>query len=76
METARIFENGRSQAVRLPKKYRFDGDEVFIQRLGDAVLLTPKADARQTFMSGLNGFTDDFMASGRDAEIPTVRDSL
>ena len=45
METARIFENGRSQAVRLPKKYRFDGDEVFVQRLGDAVLLTPKADA-------------------------------
>ena len=76
METARIFENGRSQAVRLPKKYRFDGDEVFVQRLGDAVLLTPKADAWQTFMSGLNGFTDDFMASGRDAEIPTVRDSL
>ena len=50
METARIFENGRSQAVRLPKKYRFDGDEVFVQRLGDAVLLTPKADAWQTFM--------------------------
>ena len=76
METARIFENGRSQAVRLPKKYRFDGDEVFIQRLGDAVLLTPKADAWQTFLSGLNSFTDDFMASGREAEIPTARDSL
>lgn len=76
METARIFENGRSQAVRLPKKYRFDGDEVFIQRLGDAVLLTPKADAWQTFLSGLNSFTEDFMASGRDAEIQTVRDSL
>ena len=76
METARIFENGRSQAVRLPKKYRFDGDEVFVQRLGDAVLLTPKADAWQTFMNGLNNFTDDFMSNGREAEIPTVRDSL
>lgn len=76
METARIFENGRSQAVRLPKKYRFDGDEVFVQRLGDAVLLTPKADAWQTFLSGLNSFTDDFMTSGRDAEIPAERDSL
>ena len=76
METARIFENGRSQAVRLPKKYRFDDDEVFVQRLGDAVLLTPKADAWQTFMSGLNSFTEDFMTDGREPEIPTVRDSL
>ena len=76
METARIFENGRSQAVRLPKKYRFDGDEVFVQRLGDAVLLTPKADAWQIFMSGLNSFTEDFMTDGREPEIPTVRDSL
>ena len=76
METAKIFENGRSQAVRLPKKYRFEGDEVFIQRLGDAVLLTPKADAWQTFMNGLNNFTDDFMSDGREAEIPTARDSL
>ena len=76
METARIFENGRSQAVRLPKKFRFDGDEVFVQRLGDAVLLTPKADAWQTFMSGLNSFTKDFMADGRETEFPTARESL
>ena len=76
METARIFENGRSQAVRLPKKYRFDGDEVFVQRLGDAVLLTPKADAWQTFMSVLKSFTEDFMTDGREPEIPTARESL
>ena len=35
MDTAKIFENGRSQAVRLPQKYRFNADEVVIQRLGD-----------------------------------------
>ena len=76
METARIFENGRSHSEIARKKYRFDGDEVFVQRLGDAVLLTPKADAWQTFMSGLNSFTEDFMTDGREPEIPTVRDSL
>ena len=60
----------------LSSAYRFDGDEVFVQRLGDAVLLTPKADAWQTFMSGLNSFTEDFMADGREPEIPTARESL
>ena len=41
METAKIFENGRSQAVRLPKKFRFNTDEVIVQQLGDAVILVP-----------------------------------
>ena len=42
MELAKVFENGRSQAVRLPKKFRFDTDEVIVQQLGGAVLLVPK----------------------------------
>ena len=42
MELAKLFENGRSQAVRLPKKYRFSGDEVIIQKLGEAIMLIPK----------------------------------
>lgn len=49
METAKLFENGRSQAVRLPKKFRFSGDEVFVQRLGSVVMLTPKEEAWNTF---------------------------
>ena len=61
METAKIFENGRSQAVRLPKRFRFDGEEVLVQKLGRAVLLIPKDAAWETFRSGLDGFTDDFM---------------
>ena len=59
METAKIFENGRSQAVRLPKKFRFNTDEVIVQQLGDAVILVPKESMWQTFMDGLNSFTDD-----------------
>ena len=76
METAKIFENGGSQAVRLPKKYRFDGSEVLIQRLGRAIMLIPKETAWQTFLDGLNGFTDDFLSSGRESELPSERDTL
>ncbi|MCI9536422.1 MAG: hypothetical protein HFG53_16765 [Lachnospiraceae bacterium] len=42
MTTAKIFENGRSQAVRLPEEYCFSEDEVFINRVGEIVMLIPK----------------------------------
>ena len=42
MDTAKLFKTGRSQAVRLPKEYRFEGDEVYIKRVGAAVVLLPK----------------------------------
>ena len=76
METARIFENGRSQAVRLPKNFRFDVDEVVVQRIGKSVLLTPKDDVWMTFMDGINSFTEDCFEDGRPEEIPTKRESL
>ncbi len=73
MEVAKIFENGRSQAVRLPKQFRFSGEEVFVQKLGGAVLLVPKESVWQTFLNSLNSFTDDFFEDGRVAEVPTER---
>ena len=76
METAKIFENGRSQAVRLPQKYRFQADEVVIQKLGDAVLLVPKESLWNTFMDGVNNFTDDIFENGRDQGVQEDRDSL
>lgn len=76
METAKVFENGRSQAVRLPKKFRFNSDEVFIQRVGKAVILLSKEAAWETFLNGLNGFTDDFFENGREIEMPTTREIL
>ena len=76
MEVAKIFETGRSQAVRLPKKFRFDSNEVLIQRLGDAVVLVPKDAAWKTFLEGLNSFSDDFFAEGRDQGVQQERDSL
>lgn len=71
MEVAKVFKTGRSQAVRLPKKYRFPSDEVVIQRLGDAVVLVPKQSVWKTFLEGIQGFSDDFFAGGREqGELP------
>jgi antitoxin VapB len=61
VETAKLFMNGRSQAVRLPKGFRFEGDEVFIKRVGDAVLLLPRRDPWRILIDSLEGFSEDFM---------------
>lgn len=76
METAKIFENGRSQAVRLPKKFRFNAEEVVVQQLGKAVLLVPKEYLWETFMDGLKGFTDDIFEEGRDQGTQEERPDL
>jgi antitoxin VapB len=68
--------NGRSQAVRLPIGYRFSGDNVYIQKTGDAVILFPKEKAWETFLEGLNGFSPDFMENGRDQGTEQTRESL
>lgn len=64
MEYAKVFSNGGSQAVRLPKACRFDQDEVLVNRIGKAVILLPKDDPWATMLQGLNLFTDDFLADG------------
>lgn len=74
METAKIFLNGRSQAVRLPKEFRFDSDEVFISRLGSAVILIPKEDSWDFLFDTLDGFTDDFMNSREQPATQQERD--
>ena len=65
MQTARLFTNGRSQAVRLPKEYQFIGEDVYIQRVGEAVILFPVDKEWEVFLHGLNSFSDDFLSEGR-----------
>jgi antitoxin VapB len=62
MQTARLFSNGRSQAVRLPKEYKFTGENVYIQKVGEAVILFPVDKEWEVFLHGLNGFSDDYMS--------------
>lgn len=76
METAKLFVNGQSQAVRLPKEYRFSGNEVFIRKIGNAVMLFPKESAWETFLNGLNSFTEDFFADGRNQGVQAPRETL
>ncbi|MDR1704116.1 MAG: antitoxin [Clostridiales bacterium] len=74
--TAKLFNNGQSQAVRLPKDCRFSGNEVYIKKIGNTVMLFPKDGVWETFLNGLNGFSDDFMQEGRDQGIQDLRESL
>ena len=76
METAKIFEDRQGQIVRLPKKFRFISEEVFVQRLGDAVILIPKEAYWQTFLKGIDGFSDDFSEKCGCLERSTERDNL
>ena len=62
MKTAKLFWNGRSQAVRLPKEFRFKGDEVHIRRVGTAVILEP-ANQDWAWLDAIQGaLTEDFLA--------------
>lgn len=76
METAKLFQNGRSQAVRLPKEYNFSGTEVLIQKVGASVILFPKDQVWETFLQGLYGFTEDFMSDGRQQPEMQEREGL
>lgn len=76
MMTAKVFENGRSQAVRLPKECRFNTDEVAVNRIGDIVLLMPKTNKWNSFMQAIDMFSDDFMKDGRDGSLEQERDTL
>lgn len=61
MRTAKLFQNGRSQAVRLPKEFRFEGGEVYIKRVGNAVVLLPSRDSWRSLFDSLELFSEDFM---------------
>jgi len=75
MKTAKLFKNGESQAVRLPKEFRFAGDEVFIKRMGSAVVLLPKAKSWDTLIASLAKFSPDFM-NEREQPSQQERESL
>jgi antitoxin VapB len=61
MKTAKLFRNGQSQAVRLPQEFRFEGNEVFVKRMGNAVVLIPKKYSWDTLLNSLSLFSEDLM---------------
>lgn len=58
---AKVFWTGRSQAVRLPKEFRFDSDAVLVHREGDAVILEPADDWPEGYVASFAGAPDDFV---------------
>lgn len=75
MKEAKLFINGQSQAVRLPKEFRFSGKSVYIKRLGDYVVLIPKDNPWQTMFHACKKFTPDFMTQ-RDQGVQENRDNI
>lgn len=63
MEKTKIFKSGNSQAIRLPKKYRIIGDEVYIKKMGDGLLILPQNSAWSSLIESLSSFSSDFMNS-------------
>ena len=61
METAKLFKNGKSQAVRLPEEFRFKSDRVYLKRMGNAVILLPYGAPWQSLVDSLMLFSTDFM---------------
>ena len=62
--------------MRIPAEYRFDEDELYINKIGDTLMLTPKSLLAYTLRQGAAMVSEDFMADGRPDEIPAVREEL
>ncbi len=68
METAKLFKNGQSQAVRLPKEYRFEGEEVYLKKVGNTVVLIPIKNSWEPLINSLDEFSSDFMNDRKQPE--------
>ena len=76
MDTAKLFANGQSQAVRLPKAYRFEGGHVYLKRMGRAVVLLPAKNSWKVLEESLGQFTADFMEDRSQPARPQKRPGL
>ena len=76
MLTAKLVENEGSQAVELPQSCRFTGNEVFVSKIGDIVVLAPQNSHWIGFLTSLNMFTDDYMGNGRMPILCQEREEL
>lgn len=68
MKIAKLFKNGQSQAVRLPKEFRFEGEEVFIKKVGKVTILLSIKNPWEPLLDSINKFSDDFMSTREQPE--------
>jgi len=77
METAKLFKNGRSQAVRLPRKFSFTGEEVYVKKVNGVVMLIPKdEDPWRPLVDSLDKFSDDFFNFNREQGVLEKRKDI
>lgn len=74
MKTAKLFKNGQSQAVRLPKEFRFKGSSVYVKKHGEGVLLLPIENPWKPLFEAIKAFPSDFMESRDQPEQPDRED--
>ncbi len=69
MKEAKLFQNGQSQAVRLPKEFRFEGNAVGVQRIGEVVVLVPLDNPWEGWWNSFKGMGEDFMKDREQGEV-------
>ncbi|CAD5949687.1 Virulence-associated protein B [Planktothrix agardhii] len=63
MDTAKLLKNSNEQTLVLPEEYQFSGDEVYLKKIGNVLILIPKDNPWQSLFESLNLFSEDFMES-------------
>ena len=76
MNRAKIFKNGDSQAIRLPKEFRFKGKEVYIRKEGNSVIISPIDDAVDRLWKTINSLSDDFNLERNQPKTIEKRESI
>jgi len=76
MNRAKIFKNGDSQAIRLPKEFRFKGKEVYIRKEGNSVIISPIDDSVDRLWKTINSLSDDFKIERNQPKTFEKRESI
>ncbi|MCQ2361509.1 MAG: type II toxin-antitoxin system VapB family antitoxin [Acidaminococcaceae bacterium] len=73
---AKVFENGRSQAIRIPKEYRVNADEVMIRKIGNVLMIAPRDAGWDEFFEAMGNFSADYMEDGCVSDKLEERETL
>lgn len=76
---AKVFENNQAYAVNIPQELNFQAEEVYMNKIGDVLMMTPVSRLAETLERGaaiLASYSEDFMKDGLPEEIPAVREEL
>ncbi len=69
MDTAKLLKNSNEQTLVLPEEYQFSGDEVYLKKMGNVLILIPKDNPWQSLFESLNLFSEDFMESREQPDL-------